>query len=490
MILGTVISTQDTPTTENFHFVVKGKVEVGQFIQTQNPQVVAFVSSITKQNRYFQFAETISQYDSAAVSDVFPSQEWEYTIAKCKVIGVFDGGVGKCVYPVSPGVHVFEATVDAIKAAIGLDEKGISIGEILGKKDVKAQVNFSRLLQKHLAILGISGSGKSHAVSVVIEEILNRKKEEGRLAVIAIDPHGDYAGFSNCKEFADKTLVLDASKVTIAASALNATLLSELVPSTTVAAKRDYTKIHAAVKEQCKTEERPPTIDDYINAAASSRSNVAEILDEIKAIGLFGLVNYPALESEVKPGKLLVLDMQNVESLKARQAIVAIYAKRLFSARRDGKVPPFLLLIEEAHNFCREKVAKEGAISKGIIETIAREGRKFGASLCLVSQRPVQLSTTALSQCNSMLIMRVTNPYDVDHIANSSEGIDRDAMNRITSLSVGQGILIGEAINQPTFVKIRKRATPSTGGKSLEELAQTYENSKPEKNKDDISAFL
>jgi uncharacterized protein len=77
--------------------------------------------------------------------------------------------------------------------------------------------------------------------------------------------------------------------------------------------------------------------------------------------------------------------------------------------------------------------------------------------LCLITQRPVKLSTTVLSQCSNQAILRCTNPYDLDHIGRSSEGIDRSSLDAITTLEVGEALFVGETVSVPTFVKIRKR---------------------------------
>jgi DNA helicase HerA-like ATPase len=114
------------------------------------------------------------------------------------------------------------------------------------------------------------------------------------------------------------------------------------------------------------------------------------------------------------------------------------------------------LIVEEAHQFCPE-AAHSKALSKYIIETIAREGRKFMACLCLISQRPKKLSTTALSQTNSKLILNIKNPYDLKHLMDSSETITKDYADMISSLSVGEMLLMGNAVNYPIFVDIRER---------------------------------
>ena len=78
-----------------------------------------------------------------------------------------------------------------------------------------------------------------------------------------------------------------------------------------------------------------------------------------------------------------------------------------------------------------------------------------------MSQRPVQLSTTALSQCNTNIILRLTNPYDIDHIGESCEGIDKGMLGAITTLRVGEALVVGEAVNLPVFVRVRRRKSKS-----------------------------
>ncbi len=135
-----------------------------------------------------------------------------------------------------------------------------------------------------------------------------------------------------------------------------------------------------------------------------------------------------------------------------------------FVARRNGRV--FIT------GNCPES---SRSVSKRIIETIAREGRKFYASLCLISQRPVKLSVTALSQCNSNLILRIRNPYDQDFIAKTSEGIDRSNLKMIPSLEIGEALLVGEAINYPTFFRIRSRTFESKDKSlNLNQMAEQY----------------
>ena len=79
------------------------------------------------------------------------------------------------------------------------------------------------------------------------------------------------------------------------------------------------------------------------------------------------------------------------------------------------------------------------------------------ACLCLISQRPKRLSATVLSQINSKLILNIKNPYDLKHLMDSSEAISKGYADMISSLGVGEMLLIGNAVNYPIFIDIRER---------------------------------
>jgi DNA helicase HerA-like ATPase len=187
---------------------------------------------------------------------------------------------------------------------------------------------------------------------------------------------------------------------------------------------------------------------------------------------------------------MLILDFSSIDSLRKKQILTALIARKLFRLRKKDIIPPFLLLIEEAHNFAREKAEANEALSRAIIETIAREGRKFGASLCLISQRPVHLSTTALSQCGTHIILRITNPNDLEHIQTSSEGIDGNVARSITGLQTGEAIIVGGAVNAPVFVSVRQRKSiKKERGVPLHQQAIEFER-KEKEMKEKIEAFL
>jgi DNA helicase HerA-like ATPase len=497
--LGTVISTLETPTTGQFSFVIKSsKVRKGQFVQAQAEDgiMLGAITEITRANRYFERAESVAEYErSSPIAEHFPTSDWEYTVALVKVHGTFRGaGIVRNTFPIAPGVKIYEADLQLLKDFLGFTDDGLDVGS-LENHNLTAKLSIDGLLQKHLAILAMSGSGKSYFTSVLLEELLSRKKETGRIAMVVIDNHGEYAGFRQ-SEFAQATRVFEGKKMRIALAKVSPQMLSEWMPNMSGVQARELGKILKDLKKEMKEKQEAfglSELEARINAQIAKENVRAPMLSwiaELHGLGLIAKADCPKLADAIAPGRLAVFDLSDIDSLKKKQVIVSYFARKLFKQRKKGKIPPFVLIVEEAHNFAREKAERGSAISKNVIETIAREGRKFGASLCLISQRPVQLSTTALSQCNTNIILRVTNPYDIKHIGESCEGIDSYMLNSITTLRVGEALIVGEAVGCPVFIKVRKkRSRVQTRSTSLALLAKRFEEG-TEKKKSDVEAFL
>ncbi len=498
MSIGTVISTPEGPNVSSFNFVINengSSVKQGQFVMLKTPEgkMVARICDIFKSNRYFQRAESVSEYEKSGkrMSDIFPVERWEYLIGKAKPLAVFSSKLlQRPSFPPSPGDSVNLADNETLSKFIGFDQKrGINIGKI-NFHDVNAKINLTKLLQKHLAILSISGGGKSYLTSVMIEELLDRKPEEGQVATVIIDTHGEYIGFSEDSDYRNKISVITGKDFKIGVPGISVSLISHFVSDMTHVQKRELGRILSIARNRMKG--RLYNLNDIIRIIAedekiksSTRDILITILSQLRGTGFFGVSDNPSLDTLAKQGHGTVIDVSDITSLRKRQMLVSYIGRKLFDARREERVPPFVFIVEEAHNFAPEGVKREAALSKSIIEKIAREGRKFNSSLCLISQRPIQLSTTALSQCNTHIILRVTNPYDLDHIGRSSEGLTRDVLDTISSLRVGEAIIVGEAVNYPIFVKVRERKSKkSERGMPLEEAAVKFHEEKSKKTED------
>jgi DNA helicase HerA-like ATPase len=169
-----------------------------------------------------------------------------------------------------------------------------------------------------------------------------------------------------------------------------------------------------------------------------------------------------------RPGRCTVLQLNEIDQ-REQQVIAATLLRRLNQARMDTErsvvseedenyLPyPTFVLIEEAHNYAP---ANAEVVTTHILKTILSEGRKFGVSVGLISQRPGKLDSDVLSQCMTQCIMRIVNPIDQARVAESVESVGRDLLKELPALTKGQVIVAGSAVNTPLLCRVRQRITP------------------------------
>ena len=119
----------------------------------------------------------------------------------------------------------------------------------------------------------------------------------------------------------------------------------------------------------------------------------------------------------------------------------------------DSMRAPVFVVLEEAHILAPKD---RPTMSKLWIGRIAREGRKFGVGLCLVSQRPKGLDVDSLSQVNNMIILKLVEPSDQRHVQQASEQLSEDLLRQLPALNVGEAVIIGPMLPFPAMVKIDK----------------------------------
>jgi uncharacterized protein len=132
---------------------------------------------------------------------------------------------------------------------------------------------------------------------------------------------------------------------------------------------------------------------------------------------------------------------------------------RAHGASEERTVQPYVLVLEEAHNYLRPRREDEShglKLAREAFERIAKEGRKFGLSLIVASQRPSDVSATVLSQCANFLVHRIQNPEDIDYFKKILPTGSRDMLDQLPVLAPGDGILVGSAVNVPARVKVRR----------------------------------
>jgi hypothetical protein len=487
----------------------KKNIHTGSYIQINYSEgyLIGLITDVIKRNRYFENSDSVKEFEDSSfnISEQFPSDEWEFLEAKVKPLGVLskDNFFIRSTLPVSPGNKVYIANKDILKRFLHFKDDGLNLGNI-EYPDLEVKFSLDKLLQKHLAILAQSGAGKSYLTSVIIEELLNRAKENGRIATILFDTHGEYTYFTeptkdpDHKDYSNKTIYVNSKDIKIGCSGLSPSFLYSLLSNISNAQKRELSIIIKKLNEDKKHGAGPFGLNDIIKEVKNSdiKENIAKplinSLYELEDYRLFSKVDTPSIFDIVQAGKLTIIDFSKEINQRKKQIILYYFAHQLFYSRVNNfsKIPPFLLIVEEAHQFAPESASRDHALAKSILERIAREGRKFGSSICLISQRPVKLSTTILSQANTHIILRITNPYDLKHIGESSEGLDQKSIDMITSLRVGEALVVGEASNYPVFFKVRKKnSIDSHLDVTLSGLSKRYEENKDLKDKE-IDSFM
>ena len=407
-------------------------------------------------------------------------------VAEATVIGSreTDGLLRTPRTPFSPGDKVFAPDHTLIRSTLGLSHGDIYIGLLEGH-DIKVTLNMNSLIQKHCSILAKTGSGKSYTAGVILEEIMERK-----IPLLIIDPHGEYgslkeSGTLNQKELyekfgispngygsqvtvytpANKVINPDADKVfRLDGMNLSPKDLIQILPDEK--SNNQQALLYEALTK-IRAEMESYALDDIIFEVGNNKSkvkwNVISSLESIRDADILS-DNPTTLDELFAPGRASIIDMKGV-SPQIQSMIVSKLCSDLFEARKMGTVPPGMLVVEEAHNFCPER-GFDKTVSTEIMRTIASEGRKFGLGLMVISQRPARIDKNVISQCNTQIIMKMTNPNDLKAISKGLEGISSEVEDELKRLPSGVAMLVSNDIEQPVLVDIRVRKSKH-GGESV-----------------------
>ncbi|MBU0636335.1 DUF87 domain-containing protein, partial [Candidatus Micrarchaeota archaeon] len=224
----------------------------------------------------------------------------------------------------------------------------------------------------------------SVSVKSLIEEVLNRKTEQGRIGIIVMDAHGEYTNFAvanpkNAKDFSSKTVVVNARDIRIGVPKLNVPLISSIVAGLSNPQKRVLQRILHKLYAEMKAGMGPfdfATVKKAISEDSEVKGETQTILSSwlsiLEDLHLFAKTDNPSISDLLKPGQLTVIDFSDIIDARKKQVVVSHIANTLFKERRIGRLCPFLLVIEEAHQFAAERTREENAISRRIIETISR----------------------------------------------------------------------------------------------------------------------
>lgn len=422
-------------------------------------------------------------------------------------------------------------------------KRQFDFASLANDKDIRVPIDGNKFFGKHIAIVGSTGSGKSHSTAKILQRAIESKDSgyEGlnNSHIIVFDIHSEY------KSAFPKANFIDISNLVLPYWLLNSDELQELFIDTEANDHKQRNILKEAIvgnkKFHCAEDDIVETIhfdspyffdieellmyiknrnnekkdkandipfdtkdgESYLfnsetskklfvemvkytgtSASGTNNGNLINFIDRLenkindkRLEFLFGeqskkitfeqtleqLIGY----ASTSLSNVTILDLSGVpfEVLSITVSLISrilfeygYYYKRLrFEKNTEEKINndiPLLLVYEEAHKYVPNSDMAKYRASKQSIERIAKEGRKYGVSLLLASQRPSEISETIFSQCNNFLALRLTNPIDQNYVKRLLPDTMGSLVNKLPSLSVGEGILVGDAVVLPSVVRI------------------------------------
>ena len=367
--------------------------------------------------------------------------------------------------PPLPGTRILEATKQDLGVIFDPDNnEWVKIGSLLRNSSIDTKINVNKIVSRHLGILAMTGMGKSNLVSLLAKQIA---KLNGTL--IIFDYHNDYFDLN-----IPKINVIDAK---INPRLLDATTLADVIE---IRENADIQRriLRLAFTQQIKEAKQFwASLDEQVALIGENperkddRHSAERVQDKIDdALHRFADILDPDVMDPlglIKEGRVNVL---NISELSEKQANVALayYLQELLNDKKISTLAksaktklrehyrfesPIFVIIEEAHVFIPKG---EDTHTKYWASKIAREGRKFGVGLCVVSQRPRNIDSNVLSQMGSLAIMKIVQEDDQQQISSASESISKDLIQQLTSLNVGDAVLVGQWVNLPSIVHIEE----------------------------------
>ncbi|HUQ13107.1 MAG TPA: DUF87 domain-containing protein [Novosphingobium sp.] len=409
-------------------------------------------------------------------------------------------------YPI-PGALIYPATSADLRQIYASDGRtAIQIGTVFPTKDIRAGLYIDAMLGKHFALLGSTGTGKSTSAALILHRICELAPEGH---ILMIDPHGEYSA-----AFKHTGMLLDVSNLQMPYWLMNFEEHCEVFITSSGADKQEDSDILAKCLLQARSKNRlaesmgkitvdspiPYLLSDLTTAIqnemgkldkASSSAPFMRVrgkIDEIKADPRYQfmfsgmlvgdtmaefLSKIFRLPSNGKP--ISIIDVSGVPS-DITSTVVAVLSRLVFDYAiwsRDDTTRPILLVCEEAHRYVPSEKNADGSSVGRILSRIAKEGRKYGISLGLITQRPSDLAEGVLSQCGTIISMRLNNDRDQAFVKAAMPEGARGFLDSIPALRNRECIICGEGVSIPvrvSFDELEEFKRPASADPSFSDL--------------------
>ena len=413
---------------------------------------------------------------------------------------------GVTFYPMSGGL-VYPATSDDLRQIYASDGRSaIQIGNVYPTKDIRAGLYVDALLGKHFALLGATGTGKSTSAALILHRICDHAPEGH---VIMVDPHGEYSA-----AFRNTGIILDVTNLQMPYWLMNFEEHCEIL----LTSRGDDRQIDSEILAKCLLEARSKnrlaeqmgkiTVDSPIPYLLSDLSNIINNemgkldkghtsapylrirnkLDELKSDPRYQFMFSGMLVGDTMadfiaklfrmPSRgrpISIIDVSGVPS-DITSTVVAVLSRLVLDFAvwsREDNTRPILLVCEEAHRYVPNEKNADGSSVGRILSRIAKEGRKYGILLGLITQRPSDLAEGVLSQCGTIISMRLNNDRDQAFVRAAMPEGARGFLDSIPALRNRECIICGEGVAIPirvSFDDLEEYKRPASADPSFTDL--------------------
>lgn len=461
-------------------------------------------------------AHTIVLAIVSALSVPVPAQregDAEIWIAELGLVGELWKNADGATTKFNRGVTVYPALGDRVRASTkqeleiafcGDTQTSVRVGCIRQDSSIPAMVRVDDLLGKHFAILGTTGTGKSCTTALILRSILEKNPAAH---IVLLDPHNEYSTafgewaevvsprnmqlpywFLNFEEIVEVLIGDTERKAEIE-------VLQELIPI----AKSRYSsgrtvesnKLRRGVIDASRYTVDTPVpyrisdlmslIDERMGKLENKRdlapyralkSHIEQISQDGRYGFMFGqLTVYDGMVQvlsrifrvPVNDKPITILELTGLPT-EVVNVVVSVLCRMTFDFAlwSEGQVP-VTLVCEEAHRYVPANASLGFEPCKRAIAKIAKEGRKYGASLCIVTQRPAEIDPTILSQCNTVFALRMANDKDQAIVQSAVADTGSGLLEFLPSLGQREAIAFGDGMSLPVrirFDELPKHALP------------------------------
>ncbi len=482
--------------------IVVGRLGSYLKIQQGSNSVIAVVTRVTEH-------ELLSPIQIEGYGEEPAKLPFAKRIAKLTPIGALNSegefvrGVGQ--YPTT-GAQVCAMSSDEIARMFSkFQSKDYSVGVVSSAPDMRVYLDPTNLFGRHFAVLGQTGARKSWTVASLLQAATSTMPNSH---IVILDLHGEYCWKQDDGELSfafDDSVVrhIDARDLEIPYWLLTYAELCDLLIDHTDFSAHNQVAAFRDVLGRLRIAEGEKLGLDRTTLDTPVWFDIFELRGEIEALngqvpGQRGPKNGPLtgkfddflmrLDSKLndvrydfllKPSNrnhsdslesllrdfvglgdpkrnITVIDLSSVP-FDVRPTVAAQIGRLSFEFNYwnpEYRQFPLLLVCEEAHNYIPRSAKSQFAGSRKSMERIAKEGRKYGVGLAVVSQRPHEVSETVLSQCGTFLCLRITNPHDQNYVKSLVPESEGDLVSILSGLGRGEALILGEAVPIPSRVQI------------------------------------